>query len=158
MLRTLPDQHRQLAARLQKVEEEFAPALAAQEQQRQQAWPEPKGELEAYEKEIAAREADLDRQHAQRLAEAEAALKNTKARVPDLLAAWEQQVKQPTAWTPLDPIELSSTNNAKLEKQPDLSVLASGDNGKTTYKFVARTDLAHVTGVRLEALADDASR
>ena len=71
------------------------------------------------------------------------------------MAAWEQQVKQPTAWTPLDPVELSSTNGAKLAKQPDLSVVASGPNGKTTYKFVARTDLANVTGVRLEALADE---
>ncbi len=155
MLRTLPEEHRQLAARLQKVEEEFAPALAAQEQQRQEAIAKAKGELESYEKKIAAREADLDRQHAERLAKAEAALKEYEARVPELLAAWEQQVKQPTAWTPLDPLELSSTNNAKLERLEDLSVVANGSNGKATYKFVARTDLANVTGVRLEALADE---
>jgi WD40 repeat protein/mono/diheme cytochrome c family protein len=155
MLRTLPEEHQQLTARLQKVEEEFAPALATQEQRRQAAMAKAKGELESHEKEIAAREADLDRQHAERLAMAEAALKEHEARVPDLLAAWEQQVKQPTAWTALDPIELTSTNEAKLEKQPDLSVVAGGANGKTTYKFVARTDLANVTGVRLEALADE---
>jgi hypothetical protein len=34
-------------------------------------------------------------------------------------------------------------------------VLAGGPNGKTAYKFIARTNLAGVTGVRLEALADD---
>jgi len=155
MLRALPEEHKQLAARLQKAEEEFAPSLAEKEKQRQEAMAKAKGELEAYEKEIAAREADLDRQHAERLAKADAALKEYEARVPELLAAWEQQVKQPTAWTVLDPVELSSTNNAKLEKQPDLSVAASGPNGKTTYKFVARTDRAGVTGIRLEALADE---
>ncbi len=155
MLRALPEEHRQLAARLQKVEEEFAPTLAEKEKQRQAAIAKAKDELEAYEKEIATREADLDRQHAERLAKAEAALKEYEARIAGLLAAWEQQAKQPTAWTPLDPVELSSTNNAKLEKQPDLSVVASGPNGKTSYKFAARTDLAGVTGVRLEALADE---
>jgi WD40 repeat protein/mono/diheme cytochrome c family protein len=155
LLRALPERHQQLAARLQAVEEEFAPALAEQEQRRQDAMANAQGQLEAYEKEIAAREAELDRQHAQRLADAQAALKDHEARVPERLAAWEQQVRQPTAWTPLDPIELSSTNNAQLDKQPDLSVVASGPNGKTTYQFVARTDLAGVTGVRLETLADE---
>jgi WD40 repeat protein len=155
LLRALPDQHQQLAARLAKVEEEFAPALAEQEQRRQNAMAQAQGELEGYEHEIAAREADLDRQHAQRLVDAEAALKEHEARIPELLAAWEQQVQQPIAWTPLDPIELTSTNNATLEKQPDLSIVASGPNGKATYKFVARTDLTGVTGVRLEALADE---
>lgn len=155
MLRALPEEHKQLAARLQKAEEEFAPSLTEKENQRQEAMAKAKGELEAYEKEIAAREADLDRQHAERLAKADTALKEYEARIPDLLAAWEQQVKQPTVWTPLDPVELSSTNNAKLEKQPDLSVAVSGPNGKTAYKFVARTDRAGVTGIRLEALADE---
>jgi hypothetical protein len=36
-----------------------------------------------------------------------------------------------------------------------LSVFASGPNGKTTYKFVSRTDLEDITGVKLELLADD---
>lgn len=155
VLRGLPDEHRQLAARLQQVEAELAPALAAQEQRRQAAMAKGQAELEAYQQEVAAREAELDRQHAQRLAAAEAALQQYEAGLPDVQAAWEQQVRQPIAWTPLDPIELSSTNNARLDKQPDLSVVASGPNGKTTYKFVARSELAGVTGIRLEALADD---
>ena len=154
-LRTLPEEHRALAARLQQVEEEFAPTLAAQEQRRQEAIANAKGELESYEKEIAAREAELDRQHAERLTRAEAALQAHEARVPELLTAWEQQVKQPIAWTPLDPSELASTNNAQLERQGDLSVVANGANGKTTYKFVARTASDKITGIRLEALADD---
>ena len=44
------------------------------------------------------------------IAEAEAALKEYEAQMPQRFAAWEQQAKQPAAWTPLDPVELSSTN------------------------------------------------
>ena len=43
----------------------------------------------------------------------------------------------------------------QLARQDDLSVVATGANGKTTYQFAARTDQANITGVRLEVLAQD---
>ncbi|MBM4090504.1 MAG: DUF1553 domain-containing protein [Planctomycetes bacterium] len=155
LLRGLPEEHRRLTERLAKLETQSAPTLAAQEQRRQQAMSTAKSELEAYEKEIAPREAELDRQHQERLTQAEAAVKEYEGRLPALLAAWEQQVRQPIAWTALDPVEVSATNGAQLDKQADQSILAGGPNGKGTYKFVARTDLVGITAVRLEALADD---
>ena len=55
----------------------------------------------------------------------------------------------------LDPIELKASNNAKLDRQDDSSVLVSGPNGKGQYTFAARTDLEGITGIKLEVLTDD---
>lgn len=155
VLRTLPDEHKQLAARLAQLEQETAAATAQQEKQRQEAIARTKSDLEAYEKQIAAQAAEQERRRQQRIAEAEAAVRQSEARLPERLAAWERQAKAQLVWVPLDPINLSATNGAQLAKQPDLSVLATGPNGKGTYQFVGRTDLGAVTGLRLEALADD---
>ena len=82
-------------------------------------------------------------------------MKELEQQIPQRFAEWEQQAKQPAAWTPLNAVELASTNGAQLAKRDDLSVVASGPNGKTTYKLVARTELPAVTGVKLEVLTDD---
>ena len=139
MLSALPEEHKQLAAAARKSSRRRREIARTLERQRQEAIAKAKDELEAYEKEIAP-QASRTRPAARRAArQADAELKEYEAPLP---RSWRpgSSSKQPTAWTPLDPIELSSTNNAKLEKEADLSVLASGPNGKTTYKFVARTD------------------
>ena len=73
-----------------------------------------KGELEAYQKQIAQREADRERQRQRRLAQAEAALRESEARLTQRLTAWEQQAQGGIVWTPLDPVRLSATNGAQL--------------------------------------------
>lgn len=155
VLQAVPAEHQQLTAELQDYEQRLAPAIAAQEQKRQQAIAKATAELAAYEDPVRQREAELDRQHQERLAEAEASLKAYEQQVPDLLAAWEQQVRLPAPWTVLDPSELSSTNGAQLARQDDLSVVATGDNGKSTYQFAAHVDRATITGVKLEVLTHD---
>jgi hypothetical protein len=71
------------------------------------------------------------------------------------MAAWEQQAKNSIAWRPLVATVLTASNNAKLTQEPDRAVVASGPNGKATYEFVAEDDLPNITGLRLEALADE---
>jgi hypothetical protein len=153
-LTSLPAEHRQLAKQLQQEEQRWAPRLAREEAQRQAAIRAAEQELQRYERKIAEREHRLDTEHAERLAAAEEALAAHTARLPQLLDEWERTVQQPTTWHALEPIELLATNGAELKTQDDLSVLASGSNGKTTYKFVARSDLAGITGVKLELFAD----
>jgi hypothetical protein len=58
-------------------------------------------------------------------------------------------------WQPLGRVEGASTNGAALVQQDDLSLIAQGPNGKGAYTIVAYTDLEQVTGLRLEALADE---
>ena len=58
-------------------------------------------------------------------------------------------------WQPLGRVEAASTTGAVLIPQNDLSLLAQGPNGKTAYTIVAYSDLPQITGLRLEALADE---
>lgn len=58
-------------------------------------------------------------------------------------------------WTTLTPTELKSAGGAVLTLQPDGSVLASGTNpARDSYTLAAKTDLEHITALRLEALTD----
>src|SRR5205823_3000101 len=58
-------------------------------------------------------------------------------------------------WVRLNPRGLKATGKTQLVKQDDLSVVATGPLGKTTYTATAGTDLKGITAVRLELLADD---
>jgi hypothetical protein len=71
-------------------------------------------------------------------------------------AAWEQTVGQPVTWTPLEPGEMKSALNATFAKKEDQSILVSGPTGKDTYSVTFATDAKGITGLKLEALADDA--
>jgi len=72
----------------------------------------------------------------------------------------EEHKDQPQAepdplWKVLRPSALRSTGGATLAMQSDGSILASGANPACdTYTVVADTDLAEITGIRLEALPD----
>jgi hypothetical protein len=69
------------------------------------------------------------------------------------LADWEMSQAQP-AWTALAPTEMKSLAGAKFTKQPDQAVFVEGRQGKDEYTITADTDVAGITGIRLEALAD----
>jgi len=68
-------------------------------------------------------------------------------------AAWEAE-QGSTAWTVVEPLEMSSTAGATFAKQADQSVLVEGTGGKDTYTIAVPTDISPVTGIRLEALTD----
>ena len=71
-------------------------------------------------------------------------------------AAWERDRRAPApAWTVLKPSRATAENGTTLTVAADGSVLASGERpDRDTYTLVARTRLAGITAVRLEALAD----
>jgi mono/diheme cytochrome c family protein len=86
------------------------------------------------------------------------------------LPAFERQITGPLpAWTPLPIVRVHATSGARFEKQPDESVLVSGENSegsgvgtdaakkrpeKDTYTVTVRTALSGITAFRLEALPD----
>ena len=59
------------------------------------------------------------------------------------------------SWAILVPSEMTSAGGAKLTRLPDGSILASGENpDRDRLTLVARTELAGITGLRLEVFPD----
>ncbi|MDH3716948.1 MAG: DUF1549 domain-containing protein, partial [Planctomycetota bacterium] len=154
-LAAIDTDHARLVDGLNRLEAQLAPVLAAEEAERQKRIDEARARLAAYLKQHAARLAELEKQRQEKVAQAQRALEEYQQRLPATLAKWEHLADTLVSWTPLDPAQLSATNNAKLVKEPDLSVVASGPNGKGTYTFVARSELSAITGVKLELISDE---
>ena len=93
----------------------------------------------------------------ERIVKIEGTINSYNENLPEKLATWEQSLASTgnSIWATLTPADLQSTNGAILTLEPDQSVIATGNNGKTTYTLSANSDLAGITAVRLEALADD---
>ncbi|MCA9247477.1 MAG: DUF1553 domain-containing protein, partial [Planctomycetales bacterium] len=150
--------HQKLAGQLDALEKKFAPAIAALEKTRADAIAAADKNLNDYRAANAERYAQEKQAREDRIAQAQAALDAYLPQLPEKLAAWEKQRAEgepQSLWTILDPEKFKSTNNAQLTKEADLSLVASGPNGKTKYEVEARTDLTAITGVRLELLADE---
>ncbi len=135
-------------------EKEQAATIEAKEKQRLADIEKAKTELAAFEKEIAPREAEADRQQKEKTAAAEKAVKDYEQSIVARLPELEKQLDHGTEWVALDPKELKASNGAKIEKEPDLSALVSGNNGKGTYQFIAESNLKGITAIKLDALAD----
>jgi hypothetical protein len=67
---------------------------------------------------------------------------------------WEA-AQVPTVWTPLEAQTTSSTVNATLTKQPDGSIFVEGPTGLGSNTATFHTKVTGITGLRVEALADD---
>jgi hypothetical protein len=88
-------------------------------------------------------------EHQRRLAALAAHQKAVDARQ----AKWEAEMKATTVWTPLEIVTAKSAGGAKLTKQADGSVLASGKNpSPESYTVTAKTNLTGITAIRLEVL------
>jgi hypothetical protein len=85
----------------------------------------------------------------------QSALNAHEGQLPARQAEWEKQYKNVAIWQVIDPTLLVSKGGAKLNKQKDGSVLATGKNAPTdTYIVTGTTKLQGITGIRLEALTD----
>jgi hypothetical protein len=84
-----------------------------------------------------------------------AALAEYEKALPAKQAAWEKTAGGPVAWTPLEPGEMKSAAGATFTKRDDKSVVVGGPLAKDVYTITAATDLAGITGIKLEALPDD---
>jgi hypothetical protein len=146
--------HAAVAAALEKREAEWKELQPRLEKEREQAMARAKVEVEAYEKEIAPRVAEEEKKRQENIAQKEKELKDYEAQAAAKAAEWEKKQKKGGDWTAVVPEKLEATNGASLVVQDDLSVIATGKNGKGNYVVTARTDLKGITAIRLEALSD----
>jgi hypothetical protein len=93
----------------------------------------------------------------QRKRELEAGALVLRPETESKVAQWEKRhAEKANAWVVLRPSEAKSSSGTTLTVQPDGSVLAGGTRPeKDTYTITAGTELAGVTAVRVEVLADD---
>jgi len=155
LIHELPKHHDALTKELAALESKLGPGIQAAEAKRQEKIAAATQALETYQASIAEREAELDRQHAEKLAKAEAVLAEYDKQLPAKLAEWETKVGEATVWEVLDPHQLKATFNAKLTKEKDGSIFVTGGNNLGSYQVVAKTPLTDITGIRLEVLSDD---
>jgi len=87
------------------------------------------------------------------LEKAQRALAELEKKSAEQRSAWEQQLAK-RSWQPLSVVSLQSTYGAKLEPQPDGSILVSGPLTQDTFTLVGNSEIQHVTGIRLELLTD----
>jgi mono/diheme cytochrome c family protein len=90
------------------------------------------------------------------IARLEAVLKTPTPALAAEQEQWEQSIRlADTQWTPLPIVDARATNGVVLTRQPDGSMLASGDNPSlTTYTVTVETPMTGISGIRLEALPD----
>ena len=91
----------------------------------------------------------FDDDHAKLAAQLAAYEKTLPAKQPE----WEKTAAAPV-WTPLEIGIAKSAAGATLSSEGDRAILTSGKVAKDKYTLVAATDLAGITGIRLEALTD----
>ena len=81
-----------------------------------------------------------------------------REQLPSKLEAWiatPASKSLPAEWLLPEMVRATSAGGATFTPQPDGSLLATGKNSDfDTYTFVVRANLKHITGLRLEGLAD----
>jgi hypothetical protein len=84
-----------------------------------------------------------------------AALRDYDRELPARQAEWEKQHEHEPLWSVLEPASAHSAGGAVLERRPDGSLLATGQNPVSdVYTITVNTNLPGVRGLRLEVLPD----
>ena len=153
----LRSEHEQLTESLRFYEEQIAPTIAKQKAKRESAIQETESAIAARTEAIRPQEEAAEQARQEKIAVAKHAVEAHLATASERAGTWEQTALQSqTGWTALDFDQLKTTSGAKLEKQDDLSVFASGPNNrKGAYVVSAQTDLQQITAIKLEVLTDD---
>ncbi len=152
----LDEEHQALVAELQQYREQIAPVIAAQDAKRQSTIEAAQAELERYKAEIAPAEVEKDRLQQEQIAKFDAELKTyDKQQSAAALDKFEAEYQQTITWVPLDPAKVTTTSPLTIARQPDLSVLVTGESiGRAEHTFVANSTLKRITGLKIEALTE----
>ena len=146
--------HKTLTGLLAKREEDWKVLEPKLQAERTAAMAKAKEELDAHAAAIAPRVAAEEKARQENIAKKEAELKEYEAQQVSKLPEWEKTHNKGGEWFPILPTKLEASNGATLSTQPDLSVVASGKNGKGNYVITAQTSLKGIKQIRLEALED----
>jgi WD40 repeat protein len=146
--------HKTLTGLLAKREEEWKVLEPKLQAERTAAIAKATEELKAHQAAIAPRVAAEEKARQENIAKKEAELKEYEEQQATKLPEWEKKNSKGGEWFPLLPTKLEATNGATLMTQPDLSIIATGKNGKGNYVITAQTSLKGIKQIRLEALED----
>ncbi|WP_337175700.1 DUF1549 domain-containing protein [Paludisphaera sp.] len=150
------DDHKALAEELGRAEVQFALDRPRLERERSAALAAAEAELSAFDAAQAPAIARKEAERAEKIAALEADARAYEAQVAAKVAEWEKanagSVVDP--WVVIDPKSMAASSEAKLEKQADGSIVASGPNKNAEVVLAAETDLEGIAAVRIEALAD----
>jgi WD40 repeat protein len=155
MFEQLDADHAKIVAEAEAYAKELAPKIAEQEIERQGRVASLQAEIEVYRDLAKLHRPHAEREQAARVAKAQAALAEQDKKLVARLPKWEASQSKKTRWQPLVAAEMSATYPARFVQQPDNSIFVDGDKAKGTYRVAAPIPLDRVTGIRLEALADD---
>ncbi len=151
----IDDDHRALEAALAKREAWWKEEKPRLEERRKAAIAKAEAELAAYQKQIAPRIAEEEKKRQAAISAAEANLKKYQDALADHIAAWEKRMASDVEWHLLAPRSLTATNGVELRRQPDRSIVASGDAKQSAYTINVNTSLKGITGIRVEALTGE---
>jgi hypothetical protein len=156
MFQQLDDDHAKLVADAEAYAKELAPTVAEREIERQGRAAGLQAEIEARREILKLSRPRAEREHAERIEKARAAwVEYGKSLLDAKIAKFEESQKKKTRWVQLVASEMGATYPATFLQQGDGSIFVEGANGKGTYRIAASIPLDRVTGIRLEALADD---
>jgi WD40 repeat protein/mono/diheme cytochrome c family protein len=156
-MQAVEEDHRKMAEELGRRETEFALKRPLLERERQAKIAAVGAALAAYEKELAPKLAEQTRQRAAETAKLDADLKAYESTtLAKKMADWEKgnAASIVNRWVVLEPKSTSATNRSVLTKEADGSITVSGRNRNGVVTVVVETELAGITGLRLEVLSD----
>lgn len=155
--KSLQKQHEQLVTELKAYQAEIAPVTAAKEAKRLESIKVAEETLAKYREDAKPAREAAARDREMKIAAAQKAIDDHLATAPDRVKEWEKTVDQSaTPWAFIDFTELSTKTGAKLEKQSDLSVFASGPNNKKgEYIVSGKSPVRTISAIKLEILTDD---
>ena len=115
-----------------------------------------KSQFTEHEAAIAPARAEMEKQLQEKIAAAQKAIADAESAIAAKLPDWDKgHDGGQTAWAFLDASEaLSTKRENKLEKQPSLSILALGAEGKQDYTIKAPVTVSQITGLKIEALTE----
>lgn len=152
-------EHKALTAEWQAREAEQKPHIEKAEADRLAAIAAAKQELEAYKVKMAPEWKKKEDARLAAIKKAEEAVKKAAETAPAQQPRWENYLDLTTLWEPLDAKVTRAGGVAKLEPQPDKSLLATplpnGQLAVGNYQLQGRSDLKGITAIKLEVLPDD---
>ncbi len=154
MKESIRENHSLLVAELEQAEEAWKTRRIELEADREKRLAEVNKKIEARSEEIKPERERLEKERQERIAAAEAVVTEAKSKIDAKIEKWSSEQTSQIEWFPLAASKLSATNKAVLTPQSDRSIVASGKKDKGVYNITVKTNLANITGFRLEALSD----
>ena len=156
-IQAIEEDHRRLAEELGRRETEFAIKRPALERERLARIAAAESALAAYESGLGSKVAEEQKKKAEEAARLQADLKTYESTgLVKAIADWEKAHASSIVdrWVVLEPKATTTTNRSVAEKQPDGSIRVTGRNKNGVVTLQVVTELAGITGFRLEVLPD----